>query len=135
MTNKSFFDNLHINAQMVAAHEEAFTQDFKVHGIYFGEGDPEDCGQHWNFTRALGDDDDSVCTVREIQVVTVYDGIISFKMNRAAVVCEFDSETAAHTGVRCLTIAYQVDDATWSDLMTQAKMVFTDKPYFKLSHA
>lgn len=133
MTNQAFSEHLHINAQMVAANEEAFTEDFKVHGIYFGEGDPEDGGQHWNFTRSLGDDDDGVCTVKEIQVVTVYDGIIIFEMRRTAVVCEFDSETAEHTGVRRLTIAYQLDDATWSDLVTQAKLIFTGMPYFKLT--
>lgn len=132
MKNQPCVDHLHIDAQLVAANEQEFTEDFTVHGIYFGEGDPENGGQHWNFTRALGEDDDGVCTVKEIQVVTVYDGIIRFEMNRAGLECEFNDEAAEQTGVRRLTVAYQVDDATWSDLVTQAKMVFTDEPYFKL---
>jgi hypothetical protein len=129
----SFLEDRRFDATMVAASEEAFTDNFTVHGIYFGEGDPEHGGQHWNFTRSLGDDDDGVCTLKEIQSITVYDGIVSFDMHRTALVCEFDTATAQHTGVRRLTIAYEVDDATWSDLVTQAKHVFSDRPYFQLA--
>jgi len=32
---------LEINAQFVETHEEEFTRNYSVVGIYFGEGDPE----------------------------------------------------------------------------------------------
>jgi hypothetical protein len=135
MTNQSIIERLHINARMVAANEEEFTEDFTVHGIFFSEGDPEAGGQHWNFTRSLGDDDDGVCTVKEIQELTVYEGITNFEMSRTALVCEFDARAAERTGVRRLTISYQIDDATWTDLVIQAQLVFTDSAYFKLTPA
>jgi len=133
MAKRSVIESLHVNAQMVASNEEVFTEDFTVHGIYFGEGDPEAGGQHWNFTRSLGDDDEGVCTVKEIQEFTVHEGITSFEMSRTSVVCDFDSDAAQRTGVRRLTIAYEIDDATWTDLASQAKLVFTDMAHFKLT--
>lgn len=135
MTNRSVVDSLHINAQMVAAHELAFTEDFTVNGIYFGEGDPESGGQHWNFTRALGDDDPGVCTVKEIQELTFFEGISRFEMSRTGVTCEFDDQAVQHTGVRRLTMAFQIDDAAWTELRTQAKLVFTGMDYFTLTPA
>jgi len=129
----SILDNLHIRAEVATAHEEVFTEHFTVHGIYFGQGDPEHGGQHWNFTRSLGDEDEGrVCTVKEIQAVTVYGGVTKFEMTRTGVICEFDDDTAVHTGVRRLTIAYQVDDAGWRDLQIQARLIFTGLPCFEL---
>jgi hypothetical protein len=132
MTRPSVVEHLHINADHVAGLKEEYTGDFIVNGIYFSEGDPERGGQHWNFTRALGDDDDGVCTVKGIQEAVVYEGITHFDMNRTGLVCVFDSANAIKTGVRRLTIDYQIDDATWRDLVQQANIIFTDMPYFKL---
>jgi len=133
MTNRSVIDSVHFHASVVAANEEEYTDDFTVHGIYFGEGDPENGGQHWNFTRTLGDDDDGVCTVKEIQQLPVYEGITRFEMSRTGLACVFDLQTAQKTGVACLTIAYQIDDVCWAGLCTQAKLVFTGKDYFTLT--
>jgi hypothetical protein len=116
---------------MVAADEEEYTPDFVVHGIYFGEGDPESGGQHWNFTRSLNDDD-GVCIVKEIQEVTVYGGIVSCRLTRQSFACEFNNETAQETQTRRLFITFEIDDETWKSLATQARLVFTGESYFNL---
>lgn len=122
---------LQFNAEMVAADEEEYTPDFVVHGIYFGEGDPESGGQHWNFTRSLNDDD-GVCIVKEIQEVTVYGGIVSCRLTRQSFACEFNNETAQETQTRRLFITFEIDDETWKSLATQARLVFTGESYFNL---
>lgn len=132
MTTAAFVEHLHFDAQMIAVNEEVFTENFAVNGIYFGEGDPEHGGQHWNFTRSPGDGASGVCTVKEIQAVTVYGGIRCFRMQRTGIACEFDTETAKNTHVRRLTIGYHIDDACWSRLANQARKVFADMPYFEL---
>jgi hypothetical protein len=103
-------NEIHIKANLVTGEQEGDTPDFVVHGIYFGEGDPEKGGQHWNFTRILGEDDDGVCTVKEIQEVTVYGGIVRFTLARDSATCEFDEDAAKETGVRKLLIDYNIDD-------------------------
>jgi hypothetical protein len=120
------------NAELVAAQQEQYTCDCIVHGIFFGTGDPEAGGQHWNFTRMLGDDDEGVCTVKEIQEVTVYGGIVSFSMSRHGIVCEFNSKTSRETRTRRLEITYAVDDATWATMIEQARHVFQGQRYFIL---
>jgi hypothetical protein len=124
-------DELRFNAELVAAQEEIFTPDFIVHGIYFGEGDPEQGGQHWNFTRSL-DDEDGVCIVKEIQEVTVYGGILSFKLSRRNLRCEFSDTTARHTQTRRLMISFEISDKVWEALVTQSKLVFQGEDYFEL---
>src|SRR5688572_13443018 len=125
-------DEIRFNAEMVAAHEEEFTPDFIVHGMYFGEGDPEQGGQHWNFTRSLNDDD-GVCIVKEIQEVTVYGGIASFKLARRSLTCEFSSSTARATHTRRLQIAFEIDDESWEALVQQAWLVFDGENSFELT--
>jgi hypothetical protein len=123
----------HFKATLVAGDEEEFLPDFVVHGIYFGEGDPERDGQHWNFTRSLGDDDDGVCSVKEIQQVTVYGGIVRFRLTRQSLACEFDEQTAQETGVRELLIDYSINDDEWQLLVKQAEFVFDGERYFELA--
>ena len=133
MTPGAIIDNISFHAELVAAQQEEFTSDCVVHGIYFGTGDPEAGGQHWNFTRMLGEDDEGVCTVKEIQEVTVYGGITSFSLSRSGLVCEFNARTSRETGTRRLEITYDVDDATWSAIIEQSRHVFQGQPYFVLT--
>ncbi|HEX4949259.1 MAG TPA: hypothetical protein VFZ34_21465 [Blastocatellia bacterium] len=132
MKQAEIIDELRFHAEMVAGHEEGYTPEFAVHGIYFGEGDPEQGGQHWNFTRSLGEDDDGVCTVKEIQEVTIYGGIINFTLTRQSLACEFDEDAAHSTMTRRLFITYEIDDETWNSLVKQAKLIFEGESYFKL---
>ncbi len=125
-------DEIHFAAEMVAGHEEVYTPEFVVHGIYFGEGDPDHGGQHWNFTRTLGEDDEGVCTGREPQQVTVYGGISRFLLTRTRVTCEFAEQVAYVTGVRRLLIDLRIDDEVWRSLVQQARLVFDGEPYFDL---
>jgi hypothetical protein len=126
-------ETISIDADQVESLEEHFTPEYVVHGIHFGEGDPEADGQHWNFSRTLGDNDDGVCTVQEIQRVTVYGGIVRFSMTRNRIICEFELATAQKTLVRRLDIRYDVDAKTWKGLVEQAHHVFQGEPYFDLS--
>jgi hypothetical protein len=126
-------NDIRIKANLVVAEEDEYTHDFVIHRICFGEGDPEQGGQHWNFTRSLGEDDDGVCTVKEIQQVTVYGGIVRFSLARDSVTCEFDEETANETGVRKLFIEYIINDDTWQSLVKQAKLVFDGEGYFEVA--
>jgi hypothetical protein len=130
MKKSVIYDELQFHAEMVAAHQEQYTSNFTVHGIYFGEGDPEQGGQHWNFTRCLNDDD-GVCTSKEIQEVTTYGGIDSFTLTRQRLVCEFNNETAHATQTRKLIITFDLDDEIWGNLLMQTKLVFTGENYFK----
>jgi hypothetical protein len=127
----SIVDELRFTAELVAAEEDEFTPDYVVNGIYFGQGNPEQGGQHWNFTRSLNDDD-GVCIVKEIQDVTVYGGIVHFTLSRHNLVCEFNEKTACATRTRRLLIAFAVDDEVWKALMKQAMRIFDGEAYFKL---
>jgi len=126
-------DEIHVKANLVAGEEEEYTPDFVVHGIYFGEGDPERGGQHWNFTRSSGEDDDGVCIVKAIQQVTVYGGIIRFTLTRHSMTCEFDEKTAKKTGVRKLHIEYSINEHAWQSLVKQAQFVFDGEEYFEVA--
>ncbi len=103
-------EEIRFAAERAVGHEEVYTPDFVVHGIYFGEGDPDHGGQHWNFTRTLGEDDDGVCTTREPQQITVYGGIHRFVLTRDSVTCGFAARTADVTEVRRLLIDLRIDD-------------------------
>jgi len=127
-------NEIRIKADLVAGEEEEYTQDFVVHGVYFGEGNPEQGGQHWNFTRNLGEDDDGVCTVKEIQQVTVYGGIVRFTLARDSLTCEFDEKAAKEIGVRKLFIEYSINEDTWESLVKQAKFVFKGEGYFEVTN-
>ena len=128
-------DEISFRAERVASEEEAYTPDFVVHAIHFAAGNPEEGGQHWHFSRAVGDeaDDDGVCTVMEIQEVTIYDGIAGFSLSRDGVRCEFDEKAAKAAGVRRLCIDYSIDDATWESLQARARKVFEGEAYFAVS--
>ncbi|AZZ90660.1 hypothetical protein EUZ85_07985 [Hahella sp. KA22] len=125
-----------VKAEFIEAIEEEFTPDFKVVGIYFGEGDPENSGQHWNFTQSIGDDDDDdegVCTVKEVQQATVYGGITEFTMDCRGLVCKFDESACQQTGVNELEIQYNLNHKKWDELCTMAKRVFVGAPYFTVN--
>lgn len=131
MTASPIADEIRFTAEMIAAEEEEFTPEFVVNGIYFGQGNPEQGGQHWNFTRSLTDDD-GVCIVKEIQEVTVYGGIVRFRLSRHNLVCDFDEKTARATQTRRLVILFAIDDALWDALVKQALRVFDGETYFEL---
>ncbi len=124
-------EEIKFKAQEVAAMSEEFTPDYVVHGIYFGEGNPEQGGQHWNFTRAL-ETEDGVCTVKEIQQLTFYRGIKNFLLSRDGLVCEFDVKHAEHAGTKKLCISYDISDERWNELRDKAKLVFSGEIYFEI---
>ena len=125
-------DEIRFKADFVEAASETYTPDFIVHGIYFGEGDPEQGGQHWNFTRNLETDDQGVCTVKEIQQVTVYGGIDEFVLGRNSLLCEFDENHAITTGTKKLLITYDMGTEKWAALAEKAKLVFSGESYFRI---
>lgn len=122
-----------VQAEFIEAVEEIFTPDFKVVGIYFGEGDPESGGQHWNFTQSIGDDAEDVCTVKEIQQATVYGGITEFVMDCRGLVCKFNESASHETGVDELEIKYHLNQKKWLELYTMAKRVFFGASYFTVN--
>jgi len=132
MQESEIIDEIRFHAEMVAGDEEESTPEYIVHGIYFGEGDPEQGGQYWNFTRSLDEDDDGVCTVKEIQEVVIYGGILSFTLSRQNLVCEFDEDASRFTKTRRLFITYEIDNETWDALTKQARIVFEGERYFHL---
>lgn len=131
MTNRAVEVSLHVNAQGVCS----YVHDFGSHtsyGIGFSETNFKSSDEDWYFDRR-SDDGGRVCTVRDAAEEMVYDGIESFEMSRTGIVCEFDPETAERVGLRHLTIAYQIDDACWADLLSHAQLVFAGMAYFKLA--
>ena len=120
------------NAEFVEALSDNDNPDFIVHGIYFGEGDPEQGGEHWSFTRVLENDDDGVCTVKEIQQVTIYRGIDKFLLGRTHLICEFDKAHSVETGTEKLVITYDIPDDEWEKLTNVAKLVFSGENYFEI---
>ena len=133
MKESVIVDELQFHAEMVEAQEVAYTPDFIVSGIYFGEGDPERGGQHWNFTGCSADDDnEGVCIVKEIQEVTVYSGIDLFILTRKSLTCNFNNETAKSTKTRRLLISYEINDETWEAVVKQSQKIFTGESYFHL---
>jgi hypothetical protein len=133
MKQSVIVDELQFHADKVEAHEVEYTPDFIVYGIYFGEGDPEQGGQHWNFTNNSDDEDEEgVCIVKEIQEVTVYGGIDVFNLTRKSLTCNFDNETAKSTKIRRLLITYEIDDETWEAVVKQSQKIFAGESYFHL---
>jgi hypothetical protein len=53
-------------AEKVAVETTEYTPEYIVYMIAVGTGDPEKDGHCWTFSRSF-DDEDGVCTVREIQ--------------------------------------------------------------------
>jgi hypothetical protein len=104
--------------------------DFTIYIIHFAAGDPEKDGHSWNFSRGL-EDDWGVCTVREIQRATVYEGIASFDLHRRGLACVFDPEGASKVGFAELHITFAIDDHAWEELAATAGIVFRDRAYFR----
>jgi allantoicase len=94
--------------------------------------DPEQGGEHWNFTRTLETGDDGVCTVKEIQQVTIYDGINRFLLDRNHVICEFDEQHSKETGTKKIEITYDISEKEWEKLVEKAKLVFSGESYFEI---
>jgi hypothetical protein len=113
-------------ADDVETHVEA---DSELYLVAFSVGDVEVDGHSWNFSRDL-DDDSGVCTVREIQQATTYDGITSFNLHRSGLVCIFDTEGASEIGFSELQITFKIDDRAWKQLTNIARNVFRDRLYF-----
>lgn len=109
---------------------EEYTPKYAVHMIAFGTGDPEVDGHSWNFSRST-DDDWGVCTVKEIQQATLYEGIESFALARSGLECVFNAEAALEVGVAKLSIAFEIDDKRWQRLKATARTVFRDRDYFE----
>jgi len=107
------------------AQTDEYTEDFHVHGVYFGVGDPEEAGHHWNFTRTTDEDDDEgVCTVREPQRAVLYGGIERFELHRDHVRCVFDGRGTQETGFTELEIRFELDDAEWAQVAEMLDRVF-----------
>jgi hypothetical protein len=119
-------------AEEVGGDTTEYTSTCVVYLIGFQTGDPGAGGHCWTFSRSF-DDDWGVCTVREIQQATVYDGIESFRLHRSGAECVFGPRAAKKTGYRDLRITFAIDDKTWRELAETAKNVFRDRPYFTVS--
>ncbi len=129
-------------AKIVASFKEEFSDDFVVFNIFFEESNPEDGGESWNFQRALGADgsieslgeeDDGVCTVKEIQQVTIYEGIESFILRRTSVVCVFQKDKHNETRTDGLEITFSINDKQWEKLKYFSSLVFLRRTYFKIA--
>jgi hypothetical protein len=123
------------HAESVEIIDNEFTPDFTVIGFHFGQGDPEKGGQHWNFTQSIPPEDgifDGVCTVKEIQQVTVYGGIRRFELWSDHLVCEFDERTSPKTGTEKLCISYAIPTEQWEKLAAMAGRVFEGRSCFEV---
>jgi len=129
---------VNFKAEIVETHKETFSEDFAVFSLFFEEGDPEEGGESWNFQRALGndgtlenlgEDDEGVCAVKEIQQETFYDGIESFELSRNSAICIFKEGISRYSK---LHITYDIDDSQWENLKTVALLVFKHENYFSI---
>lgn len=118
------------HADQIAADTTEYGADYVVHSVHFGTGDPEADGHHWNFSRCFADDE-GVCTVREIQQATLYEGIRSLQAWRNGLRCIFEPSAVDETGFSELTISFEVDDLQWKELAEMLDTVFRDKPYYQ----
>ena len=118
----------------VAADQVAVLDDEDFCGLFFGQGDAEDGGEHWNFSRMHDDggEDDGVCVVKEIQQLTFYEGITSLVLSRNQLICQFDEKGEEQTGFDVLNIRFTIDDAQWTEMCTLAAVVFRERSYFEL---
>ena len=119
-------------AEQVAAHIEDSTETFRVYGVYFEAGDPELDGESWNFTRSF-EDDAGVCTVREPQRATLYDGIQMLELSRSQLICAFDPAVQDQAGCARLEIQLNLDDATWDKVAKMMDTVCTGKAFYRRS--
>ena len=127
-------NKLEFKSEFVDLDEVTYTPDYSVIGIYFGEGDPQKEGQHWNFSLSLGEDEDQgVCTIRDVNRVILYKGIAQFNLSRNWLVCEFSNEGIQETNVKTLVINFDIDDSKWKSLVDMAKRVFVHESCFQLN--
>ena len=102
-------------------------------GIYFGEGDPEQNGQHWNFTQSTGEGEiEPVCVVKEIQQLVLYGNIDKLSLSRKQLKCTFNDSALNLTGTKELVVNYKISDKKWSDIYLMAQRVFKNETYFKI---
>ena len=80
----------------------------------------------WSFTRCL-EDDEGVCTVREPQQATVYEGIREIVVSRRRLQCEFESAAA---GVHKLQITLRLAKEEWKHFSKVIDCVFKDRAYY-----
>ena len=127
-------------AKTVDSFREEFTDDSTVYSIFFEESDPETGGESWNFERALGpdgtieslgEDDDGVCVVKEIQQETFYEDIKAIVLTRNRLVCEFTTERATRLGYDGLHISFDLPDDKWERLAQMSEFVFLNRQYFR----
>ncbi len=127
-------------AKTVDSFREEFTDDFVVFSIFFEESDPETGGESWNFQRALGPDgtleslgeeDEGVCVVKEIQQETFYEDIKSIVLSRNRLVCEFTAERATRLGYSGLHIAFDLPGDKRERLVQMSEFVFLNRQYFR----
>ncbi len=127
-------------ANTVDSFREEFTDDFVVFSIFFEESDPETGGESWNFQRALGldgtveslgEEDEGVCVVKEIQQETFYEDIKSIALSRNRLVCEFTAERSTRLGYGGLNIAFDLPDDKWERLVQMSEFVFLNRQYFR----
>lgn len=119
-------------AEHVDTHIEDFTETSRVYGVYFEAGDPEAGGESWNFTRSF-EDDDGVCTVREVQRATLYDQIQDLQLSRSELICTFEPRAQGVAGCARLEIHLEVDDATWERVAQMMDMVCSGKAFYRRS--
>ena len=122
-------DKLAYQADQVKSLVVDYTSKFRVYSAHLGVGDPERGGHHWSFSRSL-EDDDGVCTVREIQRATLYEGIRSFRLVRTGLNCVFETAAVPEVGITELEITFAIDDSTWNELSSALDDVFRDRPYY-----
>ncbi len=118
-------------AERVSTWVENFTETFRVHGVAFEAGDPDsEDGEGWNFSRS-SEDDDGVCTVREIQRATLYDGIQDLHLSRTLLLCTFEPGSVDEAGCARLEIHLELDDETWEIIARMMSIVCAGKPFFR----
>ncbi|MGF1488898.1 MAG: hypothetical protein ACFBSE_17575 [Prochloraceae cyanobacterium] len=135
---------IRFTAKTVEAFSTEFCKDFVVFNIFFEECDREEGGQSWSFQRALGADgtiesreeeDEGVCTVKEIQQLTLYEGIERVKLSRNKFVCKFNIEAIQQIKIEGLEIDYSIDDDRWKRLIRIAVLVFRNRDYFRIARS
>ena len=128
-------------AKNVESLKTEYTDDFVVYGIFFEESDPEKGGQSWNFQRALGadgtlstlgEDDEGVNIVKEIQQAVFYEEIDSFSLSRDKAICKFSNNILKQAGTNKLVINFDITDNKWSELSIMSSFVFLNCSYYQL---
>lgn len=133
---------IRFTARVIDAFSEEFTDDFVVFSIFFEEYDPEEGGESWIFQRALGSDgtikslgeeDEGICVVKEIQQLTFYKGVEEVELSRNKFICKFDPKAIKETKIEGLEIDYNISDEQWAKLDRIARLVFIDRDFFRVA--